>query len=156
MFGLRRSWPRRTAKLAAAGLLAASGSMFFASAALAAGGANGNNGTVQINGVSLTNGNEPHLSCPLTFKWSGFDPAPTKDDYSVLVTSKNPTGGTASFNAPAAGNPLTGSFTGPAFTLAGVEVQVTNGTPNHKGEYHVNLTVTTLLSNGSSNTKSKT
>lgn len=163
MSGLRRKWTRRTAQITAAGLLAASGSMFFASTAFAAGavkppapgGGGGNNGTVQINGDAITNGNDPHITCPIIFKWSGFDPAPTKDDYSVTVTGINPTGGTASFTAPTAGNPLTGTFTGPDFTLNGVQVQVTGGTANKKGEYHVNLTVSTKSAH-STDTKSKT
>jgi hypothetical protein len=153
MSGLRRSWTRRTAQLTAVGLLAASGSMFFASTALAAAG--GNNGTVLINGDAITNGNDPHITCPITFKWAGFDPAPTKDDYSVTVTGINPTGGTATFTAPTAGNPLTGTFTGPDFTLSGVQVQVNGGTANKKGEYHVNLTVETKAAK-TTDTKSKT
>ena len=151
MFGLGRKWPRRTAQLAAAGMLAASGSMFFASTALAAPG--GNNGTVQINGEDFKNGNDPHISCPITFKWAGFDPAPQQDDYTITFTGQNPTGGT--IDTGGGTNTLSGHFTGPDFTLPNVPLVITGGTPNHKGEYHVTIVVMTKMA-ANTDTKSKT
>ena len=135
-------------------MLAASGSMFFASTALAAvapGG--GNNGTVQINGEDFKNGNDPHISCPVTFKWAGFDPAPQVDTYTITFTGQNPTGGTIVTSE--GNNQLHGTFTGPDFTLPNVGLTITGGSPNNKGEYHVTILVETVMA-ANTDTKSKT
>ena len=131
-------------------MLAASGSMFFASTALAAAG--GNNGTVQINGQDFKNGNDPHISCPVTFKWTGFDPG-VQDDYTITFTGTNPTGGT--IDAGGGSNVLSGHFTGPDFTSPPTPLTITGGTPNNKGEYHVTIVVETK-SAVNTDTKSKT
>jgi hypothetical protein len=154
MFGLSRKWPRRTAQFAAAGMLAASGSMFFASTALAAPAAGaGNNGTVQVNGEDFKNGNDPHLTCPITIKWAGFDPAGNK--FTVTFTGINPTGGTVSVVGGA--NPDSGSFVpaGADFQKT-YQLQIANGSPNNKNEFHVNIDVMTETSTGGSQLKSKT
>lgn len=155
MFGLGRKWPRRTAQFAAAGMLAASGSMFFASTALAAapppGG--GNNGSVFINGADIKNGNDPHLTCPITIKWAGFDPA--GNTYTVTFTGINPTGGTVS--VVGGSNPDSGAFNPAGSDFSKVyQLQIANGTANNKNEYHVNIDVMTKTTNGQSDTKSKT
>jgi hypothetical protein len=126
--------------------------MFFASTALAAVG--GNNGTVLINGENFKNGNDPHISCPITLEWQGFDPAPAVDNYTVTFTGINPTGGAVDTGGVPS-NQLKGSFTGPDHTVAGIPLVITGGTPNHKSEYHVNITVVTDLAH-STETKSKT
>lgn len=153
MSGLRRSWSRRTAQIAAASLLAASGMSFFASTAFAAAG--GNNGTVLINGQNFSNGNDPHITCPITFKWSGFDPG-VADDYTITFTGTNPTGGTVDAGgvAPLSSNQTGGSFLGPDHT-ASPPITITGGKPNNKGEYHVTIVVETK-SAANTDTKSKT
>lgn len=159
-FASRVKVRKTTARLAAASLLAASGVMAMAGVATASGGGaavaappgGGNNGTVQINGQDIKNGNDPHLTCPITIKWSGFDPAPTQDDYTVTFTGINPTGGTVSVLGGA--NPDSGTFTGPDFTKQ-YQLNITGGNANNKGEYHVNIEVMTK-SAGGSETKSKT
>lgn len=155
MFGLGRKWPRRTAQIAAVGMLAASGSMFVASTALAAPvPAGGNNGTVQINGQDIKNGNDPHLSCPVVVNWSGFDVpvAPKTNDYTVSFAGVAPTGGTINTIAPS--DPTSGSFTTSTNT-ATYYLSSPDAKANHKGEIHVNVTVSTT-SASHTDTKSKT
>ena len=149
---LRRKWTRRTAQVTAAGLLAASGSMFFASTALAAGGAGGNNGTVKLGsaGVPFTNANDPHLQCPIQIQWSGFDPG--TQTYDVAITTTAPTGGTVAVS----GDPVHGTFTVQPTTHQYSLNFGGGATPNNKGEYHVNITVNTTSSTGSSDVKHKT
>lgn len=156
MFGLGRKWPRRTAQLAAAGMLAASGSMFFASTALAAPAAGGNNGTIKLGSVGqpFTNSNDPHLTCPIQIQWDGFDAG--TQTFTVTAATQAPTGGTVTITG--AGVPP-----GPAGTF-NAQPHVENyslsfaggANPNNKGEFHVGITVTTTATNGSSDTKNKT
>lgn len=112
----------------------------------------GNNGTVQINGADIKNGNDPHLTCPITIKWSGFDAGPPDNEYTVTFTGINPTGGTITTVAPS--DATTGTFAGTGTTKS-YSLQIANGSPNHKGEYHANITVMTKTANGSES-KSKT
>ena len=123
--------------------------MFIASTALAAG---GNNGTVQINGDLITNGNDPHISCPITFKWAGFDAPPPNDSYTITMTGTSPTGGTVDMGGGS--NQLSGSFSGPDNTLTTSPV-ISGGKPNHKGEYHISISVETKTATNT-DTKSKT
>lgn len=152
MFGLRHTWTRRTAQFAAAGMLAASGSMFFASTALAAGGVNGNNGTVKLGsaGVPFTNANDPHLTCPIQVQWSGFDPG--TQTYDVAITTTAPTGGTVAVS----GDPTHGTFVAQPFTAQYSLSFAGGANPNNKGEYHVSITVNTTSSTGTSDVKNKT
>ncbi len=145
-----RRWffSRQTARIGAAGLLIASVTLGAATMASAAPPANGNNGTVQI---GTGNGNDPHLTCPIAIKWSGFDAGVTKD-YDVAFGGISPTGGSPAAVAPS--DPTSGSFTTTAQTL-NYWLQITGGTPKKNGEYHVNITVTTQLA-ANTDTKSKT
>ena len=153
MFGLGRKWPRRTAQLAAAGMLAASGSMFFASTALAAGA--GNNGTVKFGSVGqpFTNANDPHINCPIQIQWDGFDPG--TQTFSVSAATQNPTGGTVAITG-AGTNGVPATFTNQphveqyGLTFGGGAVQ------NNKGEYHISVTINTTATGGASDTKTKT
>ena len=74
MFGLGRKWPRRTAQMAAAGMLAASGSMFFASTAIPAYGAAAVTPTPingSCNGILPTPGSENTLKKVLSVDSNG-------------------------------------------------------------------------------------
>ena len=152
MFGLGRKWPRRTAQFAAVGMLAASGSMFFASTAMAVG---GNNGTIKFGsaGQPFTNANDPHLTCPIQLQWDGFDPG--TQTFTVTAATQAPTGGTMTITG-AGTNGVPATFNNQphveqySMTFAG------GATPNNKGEYHVGITVTTTATGGSSDTKNKT
>ena len=129
--------------------------MFFASTAFAAAG--GNNGTVLINGQNAASpGNDPHLSCPIVINWSGFDvPVPPTPDnhYSVAFTGVQPTGGNILIDATRSDSP-TGDFK--TATLQKVYyLSLKDAQPNHKGEIHVNVNVTTTASH-TTDTKSKT
>src|SRR3954463_263745 len=85
----RAPWTKRTAQLAACGLLAASASLAVASTALAAA---GNNGAVFITAIAVdAHGNEPHISCPIGLAGTGFDGAGA--DFVVTFTPHAPTGG---------------------------------------------------------------
>lgn len=134
-------------------MLAASGSMFFASTALAAAG--GNNGTVKFGSVNqpFTNANDPHLTCPIQLQWDGFDPGP--QTFTVAAATQNPTGGTVAISG-AGTNGATGNFVAQPhvepydLTFAGGAVQ------NNKGEFHVSITVKTTATGGASDTKTKT
>jgi hypothetical protein len=151
MFGLGRQWPRRTAQIAAVGMLAASGSMFVASTALAAPAAGGNNGTVKLgSGGAFTNSNDPHLSCPIQIQWSGFDPG--VQTYDVAITTTAPTGGTVTVG----GDPVHDTFSVQPATRTFTLSFGGGANPNNKGEFHVNITVNTTSSTGSSDVKHKT
>src|SRR4051812_45774254 len=101
----RGTWTKRTAQLAACGLLAASASLAVASTAIAAA---GNNGAVFINNVSFdSNGNDPHVTCPIILDWTGFDTAGA--DFTVKFTPQAPTGGTVSTGGALAGHFINGS-----------------------------------------------
>jgi hypothetical protein len=150
----RQSWPKRTLLAVSAVLIALWSSMLIPGYALGApppGG--GNNGSVQINGEDFKNGNDPHISCPITFKWAGFDPAPQVDTYTITFTGINPTDGT--IVTAEGNNQLHGQFPGPDFTSPPQSLTITGGSPNNKGEYHVSILVETKLA-ANTDTKSKT
>jgi len=139
----------------AAGLLAASGSMFFASTALAAGAAGGNNGTVKLGSANqpFTNANDPHLTCPIQIQWDGFDPG--TQTFTVTAATQAPTGGTVTITGNGT-NGVSATFNAQPWVE---QYSLTFGggaTPNNKGEYHVGLTITTTSSIGTSDVKSKT
>jgi uncharacterized repeat protein (TIGR01451 family) len=152
MFGLGRKWPRRTAQLAAAGMLAASGSMFFASTALAVG---GNNGTIKFGsaGQPFTNANDPHLTCPIQLQWDGFDPG--TQTFTVTAATQAPTGGTMTITG-AGTNGVPATFSAQPHTEQYSMTFAGGATPNNKGEYHVGITVNTTATGGASDTKNKT
>jgi uncharacterized repeat protein (TIGR01451 family) len=148
MFGLGRKWPRRTAQIAAAGMLAASGSMFFASTALAG---NGNNGTVFINNISFdSNGNDPHITCPIKLKWEGFDTSPGGATFTVSFTPHAPTGGTVTATGDLGPTTFFGGSADRSYALS------FTGAPQPNGEFHLDVDVETTNSTGGSISKQKT
>ena len=147
MFGLGRKWPRRTAQIAAVGMLAASGSMFVAGTAVAVG-PGGNNGAVFINSVSFdANGNDPHITCPIVLEWTGFDPADAA--FQVHFTPQNPTGGTVAVSGDVGLTHFQGGSHKETYGLTFSDA------PQNSGEWHVTVQVDTSDANGSIN-KSKT
>lgn len=150
-----QSWPKRAALAVVAVLLATWSSLLVPGYALGAAGApapgnGGNNGTVKICDVpnGCPSSNDPHLSCPITIQWSGFDNAVAANPNTLDVTFTGiaPTGGTVSANG--GGNTDHDTFTGTS-TSKPYSLQVSNGTPNTKGEYHISIAISTTTANGS-------